>query len=526
MALTSKRYTTEEIRDLQLSGAAYIRMSTELQTESPENQERQIRAYAEKYEIKIVKVYVDLGASGITDQREQFQALIADVESGRNQFSIVLYLDESRWGRFVDSREAEYIRMGLERKGVICQACDKELTLDKGSIIERFLTMFSDESASAYSRQLSQKVFVGQCHLIKKGFRQGGTAGYGLRRMLLDESGKPKQELCIGQRKSLQTERVILVPGPETEQNNALWIYDQFLAGMKEARIAELLNAKGCRTDYNRPWTIGTVREVLTNAKYIGSNIYNRKSAKLKSKPSQNPPEEWVIQEKAFMPVVDKERFDRVQEIIIERNKRLSNKELLERLKILYGRKGCLSAMVIDESEVTPPSSLYASRFGGLLRAYTLIGYVPERDYKYIEINRILRKIYTDIVMRIINKIVMESGRVVSIDEDTGLIELNNNIFISIVISRCFPMSSGKCRWKIRFDTAFRPDITVAARMDSINTNIYDYYILPFLAFGGEYLKLTQNNDDLIDSFRFDSLDFLISHSINIPIDEVSKSGK
>jgi hypothetical protein len=87
-------------------------------------------------------------------------------------------------------------------------------------------------------------------------------------------------------------------------------------------------------------------------------------------------------------------------------------------------------------------------------------------------------------------------------------------------------MSFGKYRWKIRFDTAFRPDITVAARMDSINTNIYDYYILPSLEFGMEYIKLTKNNADLIDSFRFDNLDFLISHSMNIPIDEVNKNGK
>ena len=58
-------YTQEEIRSLHLKGAVYIRMSTEMQTESPENQERQIRAYAEQYGIEIVKVYADLGISGM-----------------------------------------------------------------------------------------------------------------------------------------------------------------------------------------------------------------------------------------------------------------------------------------------------------------------------------------------------------------------------------------------------------------------------------------------------------------------------
>ena len=97
-------YTPAEIKSLRLKGAMYIRMSTELQVESPENQERAIRSYAAEYGIEIIKTYADLGVSGInTEKREQFQTLIDDVEQGRSAFNIVLYLDESRWGRFVVS---------------------------------------------------------------------------------------------------------------------------------------------------------------------------------------------------------------------------------------------------------------------------------------------------------------------------------------------------------------------------------------------------------------------------------------
>ncbi|TJX00437.1 hypothetical protein E8M68_14020, partial [Neisseria gonorrhoeae] len=42
------------------------------------------------------------------------------------------------------------------------------------------------------SRELSTKVFAAQCRLIEKGFRQGGTASYGLRRLLLDQNGQSK----------------------------------------------------------------------------------------------------------------------------------------------------------------------------------------------------------------------------------------------------------------------------------------------------------------------------------------------
>lgn len=115
MRQIEKAYSVEEIKELQLKGAIYIRMSTELQTESPENQERQIRAFAQNYGIEIVKVYADLGVSGMTaEKREHFLTLLDDVDHNHNQFNIVLYLEESRWGRFVNSRDAEFYRMLLE----------------------------------------------------------------------------------------------------------------------------------------------------------------------------------------------------------------------------------------------------------------------------------------------------------------------------------------------------------------------------------------------------------------------------
>lgn len=513
-------YTVDEIRQLHLRGAIYIRMSTELQVESPENQEREIRAYADIYGIEIVKIYADLGVSGMTaEKREQFRAMLDDVEQGRSIYNIVLYLDDSRWGRFVDSRDADYYRMQLERKGILCQSCDKSLTMTK-TFIDRIVTMLKDESASEYCRQLSQKVFIGQRNLIMKGYRQGGPAGFGLRRMLLDESGQQKQELAMGQRKSLQTERVVLVPGPEPERNKIQWMYDQFIAGMREAEIADTLNAEGWLTDFDRPWTRATVREVLINEKYIGNNLFNRRSGKLKSRQKENPESEWIRKEGAFLPVVDAERFLAVQAIIRERDRKISDDDLLERLKCLQLHTGRLSAMIIDESEDIPPSSLYQSRFGGLLRAYRLIGYIPDRDYRYVEINQRLRVMHRDIVSQTVQGIETLCGRKVSIDPETNLLELNHHLFISIVISRCFLAPSGIRRWKIRFDAGLRPDITIAVRMDSANENIHDYYILPALEFGHNELKLQDENADLLDSFRADSLEYLLGMSVNISLDK------
>ena len=240
--------------------------------------------------------------------------------------------------------------MRLERKNVLCQSCEKPLTLTS-NIADRIMTLLRDESASDYCRQLSQKVWVGQCNLVTKGFRQGGVAGFGFRRMLLDETGNPKQELTMGQRKSLLTERVILIPGPEEECQIVLWIYDQFIAGISETDIAIQLNAQGVKTNFGRLWTRGTVCEVLTNEKYVGNNLFNRTSGKMKSKAKPNPESEWVRKERAFEPIVDMERFYTVQGIYRERNKKTTDEELLQGLRDLYARQGRLSALIIDEAD-------------------------------------------------------------------------------------------------------------------------------------------------------------------------------
>lgn len=520
MQQTGRSYTPDEIKSLRLKGAMYIRMSTELQVESPENQEHAIRAYAAQYGIEIVRVYADLGVSGITtEKREQFQSLLDDVEHGRNGYNIVLYLDESRWGRFKDSREADYHRMRLERKNVLCQSCEKPLTLSS-NIADRIMTLLRDESASDYCRQLSQKVWVGQCHLVSKGFRQGGVAGFGLQRILLDEAGNPKQTLAMGQRKSLLTERVILMPGPDVEQEVVLWIYDEFIAGAGESDIAAQLNTKGVKNHFGRPWSRGTVREVLTNEKYIGNNLFNRTSGKMKSQAKPNPESQWVRKEHAFEPIVNPERFYTVQGIYRERNKKTSDEELLQALRDLYARQGRLSALIIDEADCLPPSSLFRTRFGGLLRAYRLIGYTPERDYRYVVINQHLRLLHAEVVAGVVRSLERLCGRHIRVDPESCLLELNHNLYISIVISRCFTTHAGTRRWKIRFDSGLHPDITVAVRMDTANEAIKDYYLLPSLEFSHDQVKLAEANEGFLDSFRADTLDYLLNLSVNISLDK------
>jgi hypothetical protein len=72
--------------------------------------------------------------------------------------------------------------------------------------------------AGEYSREFSVKVFAGQCRLIELGYRQGGPPGL-VRRKLIGQSGEVKGTLARGEQKSIQTDRVVLVPGPPEEQD-------------------------------------------------------------------------------------------------------------------------------------------------------------------------------------------------------------------------------------------------------------------------------------------------------------------
>ena len=111
-------------------------------------------------------------------------------------------------------------------------------------------------------------------------------AGFGLRRMLVNAAGVPQRILKYGERKSLQTERVILVPGPDDEVEIVRWIYDQLVNhGKNESQIAKELNEQGVTTEISRelknqgeeeeakhPWNKGLVNQILTNEKYIGNH--------------------------------------------------------------------------------------------------------------------------------------------------------------------------------------------------------------------------------------------------------------
>lgn len=502
--------------------AEYVRMSTEHQKYSTENQAEAIRQYAARRGIEIVRTYVDAGKSGLSlDGRDALKQLIADVRSKRADFTTILVYDISRWGRFQDPDEAGHYEYLCKSAGISVQYCAEQFEND-GSPLSAIVKGVKRAMAGEYSRELSVKVFTGQCRLIELGFRQGGPAGYGLRRSLIDHAGSAKGELTRGEHKSIQTDRVVLVPGPPEEVDTVRWMYQSFVkGGTPEREIANLLNERGLTTDLGRPWTRGTVHQVLMNEKYIGNNVWNRGSFKLKKKRMRNSHDMWIRADGAFEPIVDRLLFDAAQAIIRERSHKLSNDEMLEALQHLLQDRGYLSGLVIDETERLPSSSAYQIRFGSLLRAYELVGFTPDRDYRYIEINRALRRMHPQIVSGTIAGI-EQAGGWVEQNSATDLLTINGEFTASIVVVRCQTTAAGSLRWQIRFDAGLWPDITVVVRMDQPNREPLDYYLLPRIDMTAPRLRLAKDNGVSLDAYRFETLESLFGLAARAELLEVA----
>lgn len=242
--------------------AQYLRMSTDHQQYSLHNQSEYIKDYAEKNNMEIAYTYDDAGKSGVSIVgRHSLQQLLSDVEQKKIDIQAVLFYDVSRFGRFQNSDEAAYYSFLFERNGVDLIYCSEPIPTKDFPLESSVILNIKRSSAAYHSRNLSEKVFIGQVNLIKLGYHQGGMAGYGLRRLLVDENGIAKEILNFRKRKSIQTDRVILIPGPKNEIKIVNRIYDLFIdSNVPEFIIAERLNEQSIPAENGTSWTRAKIK--------------------------------------------------------------------------------------------------------------------------------------------------------------------------------------------------------------------------------------------------------------------------
>jgi DNA invertase Pin-like site-specific DNA recombinase len=502
--------------------AQYVRMSTEHQKYSTANQAEAILRYAARRGMEIIETYADEGRSGLrADNRPGLQRLLADVQSAGCSFDVILVYDVSRWGRFQDADESAYYEYICRRAGLAVHYCAEQFEND-GSPISTIVKGVKRAMAGEYSRELSAKVFIGHCRLVERGYWQGGPTAFGLRRQLVSEQGTAKGQLNRGEHKSLQTDRIVVVPGPTEEVNIVRRIYKAFVRERKTERaIASELNAQNLMTARARPWSRGAVRRILKNEAYIGNYVWNRSSSKLGCRQIRNRSEMLIRADAAFEPILDTDTFKAAQATLEgrKRSRRRSDEEMLDCLRRLGVKYGYLSQLVVDEAEHAPSSSSFQQRFGSLTRAFTLVGYPPARDYRYVEINRTLRAVHAGLVATAVAGI-ERAGGFVRLDRRTQLLTINDEFTAAFIISRCKGTQRGRLRWSARLNAG--SNISIVARMDVGNIELLDYYLLPRIDFVLPDIRFAERNSIALDCYRFGSLEPLFSLSTRASTKELA----
>ena len=444
----------------QTRAAQYVRMSTDYQRYSIENQAAVIATYAQVHGLKIVRTYSDEGRSRLRlKSRIGLIQLLEDVQSGQTDFRHILVYDVSRWGRFQDTDESAHYEFICKKAGLKVAYCAEQFDND-GTMLSSILKNLKRVMAAEYSRDLSAKVHAGALRFSRMGFRTAGEVSYGLRRQFIDEKSRPKAVLQRGDRKYLMTDHVRVVPGPADETAVVRWIFQEFLKGTYEWAIARELNRNGTPTNTGRPWNGPMIGRMLRNECYIGNLIYNRRSGKLREKRVKNPPPLWVRCEGCIEPIIAHAIYLRVQKIIRERRVSLSDEETLKRLRITLMKRGRLSPKIIDAAVNAGLANELAARF-------------------------------------------QERGRKTAIDSECLVVDGLANV--SFRVARWMHDSHP---WHAPYWTVERKKLTpgwvVAIRLAAQNKALLDYLLLPSSLVTGQTLRFTETGRIRLTIDRFE----------------------
>ena len=215
------------------------------------------------------------------------------------------------------------------------------------------------------------------------------------------------------------------------------------------AEIAGDLNSERIRSSTGKKWDSGTIRRLLTSERYLGNNVFNHASFKLRQHRIVNPPSMWVRRDNAFEGIVDPTVFAKVQNLIAERKAGLSDEEMLAKLRSLWKEKGYLSVRLIRKTEGIPDRKSYASRFGTLSAAYKLIGFQPRSYLQFADAAPKLRSLFSEVAQTIIQEIERKGGEVI-FHKRARVLTVNNKLTLSLGIAWCQKTELGRLRWKVR----------------------------------------------------------------------------
>jgi DNA invertase Pin-like site-specific DNA recombinase len=439
--------------------AQYVRMSTEHQQYSLENQTDAIHRYAKLHDFEVIQTYSDSAKSGvILRNRPGLQQLLKDVVSTSAAYRAILVNDVSRWGRFQDTDEPAHYEFICRSAGIPVHYCAETFTND-GTLPSLIMKALKRTMAGEFSRELGVKVLEGQKRLAREGFKQGGLAGYGLRRMLLTPARKPKQILEVGERKSISSERVTLVLGSSSEVECVRAIFDMFVREKRSvADIARELNRRDIKNFSGRVW------------EYRGVNLY---TPTLKV-----PRSEWILKAGTFEPIVDLNTFLKAQSILWTRTCHITNAQLLDGLRKLLVQKGRLSISLIEQCNFLPSASAVRKRFGNMRAAYNLLEYGQDR-FRNVDVRQRTHALRDRLLAQIAEASLDKIRVVQRTTRHRATLELPGQRAASVLLVRSAHVWKETRRWLLDPVLAESHLPTLVALLNRENDGFERFYVFP-----------------------------------------------
>lgn len=271
-----------------LSGAAYIRVSTDKQEElSPDAQKRLIIDYAKKHGILLSEkdIFIENGISGKkADKRPMFQEMIALAKSKAHPYDVILVW---KFSRFARNQDESILYKSLLRKKNVDVVSVSEPIIDGpfGSLIERIIEWMDEY----YSINLATEVKRGMTEkALRGGYQATAPLGY---------------DHHAGGVPTINNQEAHIVR----------LIFEKYNSGMDFTSIARYLNEAGYHTRRGNPFELRVVRYILENPFYIGKIRWNRAKH---SSYQENAPEDIIIVDGQHEPIISEETFTTANERI------------------------------------------------------------------------------------------------------------------------------------------------------------------------------------------------------------------
>jgi DNA invertase Pin-like site-specific DNA recombinase len=483
-----------------IPAAEYVRMSVDKQEYSIANQQQAIREYAASRGMAVVRTYSDAGRSGLTiGARPSLGQLLRDVIGGNADYSVILVYDVSRWGRFQDTDESAHYEYLCRRAHVHVEYCAEPFGSER-SPLNDLLKSLKRSMAAEYSRELSERLCRAYFRFASLGYFVGGSAGYGLRRLLLDRAGQPKRILERGEFKAIQGEHLTLTPGPAGEVRTVVRMFRMAAEKQLTPReIAGALNEEGRFNSSGKPWQRNDVYRILKNERYMGTYVYNRRTQRLGAPSTLNDHAAWIRTPNAFKPIVSETLFVTARCAVQNRKpNRYSDEQLRESMRRLLKKHGYLSYRLLKENSVGPPLHVLQHRFGSMNAALSEIGYTRPRGAldpvawaKTCAVHRFAKAIAAEVAGEL-----RERGAIVKHDRNVEVITVGDRVAIGVSPARCVRTATRKSiYWALTTERNTPCDYTLVVRMDRHNVGALDYWLLPQHTIRRSWMSLREDGN-------------------------------